>query len=202
MKKVGLMVGVLWISVVHAQSIDPVSLLVAKAIKVIDLKVQRLQHETMVLQRLQATAEQKLSNTKLAEIRRWQDQLQQLYAAYFQEMRIAKTVITNSAVVQRAMACYQELIRLYAGVHTTDMGIAHELMRKGRSAYQSLLKVTADGISMSDGERLQRIEVLYAVIEHSYTGIQSLNEKRQQQLMQEEKRKSGNQQAKKLYGLQ
>ncbi|HCL06726.1 MAG TPA: hypothetical protein DHW64_12540 [Chitinophagaceae bacterium] len=202
MKKVSLMVGVLWMNVVNAQSIDPVSMILAKAIKVIDLKVQRLQYETMVLQRLQEVAEQKLSTTKLAEIRKWQDQLQRLYADYFQEMRQAKTVITSSVGVQRTLVRYQELIRLYAGLHSADMDLANEFLGKGKSAYQTLLKVTNDGISMSDAERLEMIQVLNNVIEQSLIGIRSISEKHKQQFMQVEKRKNDNQQAKKIYGLQ
>jgi hypothetical protein len=49
----------------RAQSIDPISLVIAKVIKAIDLQVQKLQNQTIWLQQAQQVAEHELSKFKL-----------------------------------------------------------------------------------------------------------------------------------------
>jgi len=96
---------VMWITA-QGQSIDPVSLLLAKAIKSVDLKVQRMQNETLILQRAQQVVEQELAKVKLKEISNWQQQFSALYAGYFTELKQVKPFISNGLLVKRILALH------------------------------------------------------------------------------------------------
>jgi conjugation system TraG family ATPase len=95
-----LLVLIGWLFCIGAagQSIDPVSMLIAKAIKTIDLKIQRLQNQTLALQHAQQLSEQLLAKTKLAEIAAWQERLQQMYANYFEELKKLKPAVLETLV--------------------------------------------------------------------------------------------------------
>ncbi|HEX8378028.1 MAG TPA: conjugal transfer protein TraI, partial [Pedobacter sp.] len=69
---------------------------VKKVIKAADLKVQRLQNETIWLQNAQKTLENQLSKLKLAEIAEWSERQKELYGNYYNELWQVKTVITFS----------------------------------------------------------------------------------------------------------
>jgi hypothetical protein len=114
MKQVMVLMGLCWVMAAQAQSIDPVSMVIAKAIKAIDLKVQKLQNETLVLQGVQQMAEQELGKQQLAEIRNWQVQLSQLYTGYYAELKQVKSVFTVGAVVRKILSLQKEVIVEYS----------------------------------------------------------------------------------------
>ncbi len=59
---------------------------VTKVIIAVDLKVQRLQNETIWLQYAQKALENKMSQLKLDEIKDWAEKQRKLYDDYFQEL--------------------------------------------------------------------------------------------------------------------
>lgn len=79
----------------HAQ--DPITEIIkagiVKVIKAVDLKIQRLQNETIWLQNAQKTIENELSKLKLEEIGDWVEKQRVLYADYFDELQQVKSVI-------------------------------------------------------------------------------------------------------------
>jgi hypothetical protein len=66
---------------------------IKKVIKAIDLKVQRLQNQTIWLQNAQKVLENQLSKLKLTEIADWSDKQKELYAKYFDELWRIRAVI-------------------------------------------------------------------------------------------------------------
>lgn len=66
---------------------------ISKAIKAIDLKVQRLQNKVLVIQNAQKVLENKLHAMKLAEISNWSYKQKQLYERYFNELGQVKRSI-------------------------------------------------------------------------------------------------------------
>ena len=103
MKKVVLVL--LLVSVSHAsvmaQSIDPVSLLISKLIRALELQVKKMQYATMVLQQAQQVAERGLSTIKMQEIADWQRKQQDLYAGYFKELRQVNQWVKNLQQVKQ-----------------------------------------------------------------------------------------------------
>ncbi len=59
---------------------------VVKVIKAVDLKIQRLQNETIWLQNVQKVVENTFSKLKLNEIAEWSEKQRELYANYFDEL--------------------------------------------------------------------------------------------------------------------
>src|SRR5471030_1842806 len=73
---------------------EVIKLTVTKVIKAIDLKVQRMQNQTIWLQNAQKALENQLSKLRLAEISGWTSQQQQLYSGYYDELWKIKSIIT------------------------------------------------------------------------------------------------------------
>src|SRR5687768_13716432 len=80
---------------VHAQAgvVEAIKAGIVKVIKAIDLKIQRLQNETIWLQNAQKTVENALSEAKLQEIGDWVEKQRTLYADYFDELQQVRSVI-------------------------------------------------------------------------------------------------------------
>ena len=82
---------------VNAQFIivDVIKTGIKKVIKAIDLKVQRLQNQTIWLQNAQKVVENQLSKFKLDEISDWTERQRKLYAGYYDELVKVKTMIST-----------------------------------------------------------------------------------------------------------
>jgi len=66
---------------------------VKKVIKAVDLKIQRLQNETIWLQNAQKVLENQLSKLKLTEIADWTEKQKDLYGNYYEELWKIKSAI-------------------------------------------------------------------------------------------------------------
>jgi len=184
----------------EAQSIDPVSMLLAKAIKTLDLKVQRLQNETLVLQRLQQVAEQELAKVKLDEIRNWQEQLSALYVGYFAELKEVKPVISSGAMVKSILALEEHVLSEYRKFPNKTEHT--EVFHHSKALRRMLAIVLSNQLSMKDVERLQMLYTLRDAMSRCLERIQSLN---QQELLLEAKRMRLQRDAKdvkRLHGIQ
>lgn len=190
---------VLWCTA-EAQSIDPMSMLLAKAIKTLDLKVQRLQNETLVLQRLQQVAEQELAKVKLSEIRNWQEQLSTLYAGYFAELKEVKPVISSGAMVKSILALEEQVLSEYRKFPNKAEHIA--LFHHSKALSRMLAIVLGNQLSMKDAERLQMLYTLRDGMSRCLYRMQTLN---QQELLLVEKgillKRDAND-VKRLHGIQ
>ena len=67
---------------------------VTKVIKAIDLKVQRLQNQTIWLQNTQKVIENSMSELHLNEITDWVQKQKDLYSDYYKGLAEVKSVIT------------------------------------------------------------------------------------------------------------
>ncbi|WP_113653460.1 conjugal transfer protein TraI [Pedobacter namyangjuensis] len=163
---------------------------VKKVIKAMDLKVQRLQNETIWLQNAQKVLENQLSKLKLGEIAEWTGRQKELYGQYYEELWKVK-----SAIVQyRRLG---ELARLQARIVEEYRWAWNLFSRSGHFSAQELLvmeKVYAgileqsvknvDGIlsvvgsfktQMSDGERLVLIVQAGETMEQNWQDLKRFN---------------------------
>ncbi len=76
---------------------------VKKVIKAVDLKIQRLQNETIWLQNAQKTLENKMQELKLNEIGGWVEKQRALYANYYEELWKVKSAISYYRQVKDAI---------------------------------------------------------------------------------------------------
>lgn len=189
-------------SAMYAQSVDPVSLLIAKAVKALDLKIQGLQKETMVLQGLQQQAEQTLSQQQLKVIHQWQKALQDLYATYFQDLQIVKPSLQRDVRVFAMIDLDQQMRVSFQRMLKSKFADANKWITRQRQLFQQLSNVLQPGVSMSDAERLFQIDTLYRDMLRVSDALHSFEEQvvRQRALLTQKQRNI--QLFKKNYGLQ
>jgi hypothetical protein len=189
-------------STMYAQAVDPVSLLIAKAVKTLDLKIQGLQKETMVLQGLQQQAEQRLSQQQLKVIHQWQKALEDLYAKYFQDLQIVKPFLQRDVRVLAMMDLDRQIRGIYQRVPESKFGETNKWLIKQHQLFEQLSNVLRSGVSMSDAERLYQIDALFRDMQCVSDSLHSFEERvvRQRALLAQKQRDI--QLFKKNYGLQ
>lgn len=189
---------------VYAQSIDPVSLILAKAIKAIDLKVQRIQNQTLVLQQVQQQEEQKLSKQKLEEISSWHRQLSALYAGYFSELKQVKPMISGGTTVRRIFAMQQQVAFVY-GNSQKDPSTKPRydaILNQSRELVQTLQLVLTGQMASKDAERVAMVGTLKDAMHECLENMQSLHEQEAEILSDKKRKQSDLRFVKRLYAIQ
>ncbi|MES2457841.1 MAG: conjugal transfer protein TraI [Bacteroidota bacterium] len=189
---------------------------VKKVIKAIDLKVQRLQNETIWLQNAQKTLENAMSKLKLQEISGWTERQRDLYQEYFQELGKVKSLISYyhrikdiSSKQVRLVKSYQrawQLLQQDRNFNPEELdymakvysGILEESLK---NIDQVLLVVSSFQTKMTDGERLSIIRKAADEIDQNYYDLQQFS--RQNVILSLSRAKDANDASaiKKLYGI-
>ena len=176
----------------HAQIpiAEAVKLVVKRVIKAIDLKVQRMQNQTIWLQNAQKTIENELSRFRLNEITDWSEKQRSLYDQYYQELwkvkstiayyrRIKDLTMKQVAMVgeyQRAWHLFQsdkhfhpdeilEMQHVYLGI----------LEASARNLEQVMLVVNPGKTQMTDQQRLEAINMAGDRLEETYSDLKQYN---------------------------
>lgn len=163
---------------------------VKKVIKAVDLKVQRLQNETIWLQNAQKVLENQLSKLKLTEIADWTERQKELYSEYYNSLWKVKTAITYYKRVrdltQRQIAIVDEYKWAW-GLFQKDRHFSADELARMQQTYlaileqsvknldQVLLVVNSFKTQMSDGKRLEIINAAAEKIEENYTDLKQFN---------------------------
>lgn len=161
-----------------AQGIDPVSLVIAKVIKAIDLQVQKLQNQTIWLQQAQQVAEHELSKLKLDEIADWQAKQKELYSDYFKELNTVKTVIRSLPQVKQILNMQSQIVMEYNryAKDKTRQASFDELLGLSRDIVQSLQQVISGGVlSMEDADRTMFLFTLRDAMSECLDSMKGLN---------------------------
>lgn len=161
---------------------------VKKVIKAVDLKVQRLQNETIWLQNAQKVLENQLSKLKLTEIADWTERQRKLYAEYYEELWKVKAAISYyrqvKSLTEKQIAIVDEYKWAW-GLFSKDKHFSVEELEKMGQVYsgileeslknldQILLVVNAFKTQMSDGERL---EIIYKAGEQLEDNLRDLKQ--------------------------
>ena len=190
---------------------------VKKIIKAVDLKIQREQNKVIWLQNAQKTIENAMSKLKLTEISQWTEKQRALYEDYFTELKKVKNTISTYKKVKSVVemqvrlvgeyksawsllskdknftaAEKQEMYRIYSGMFDESLKNIDQLM----------LVTNSFTTQMSDGKRLELIDLAGKNMEANLTDLGSFNNRnfnlahlRSRDLNQVEM-------IKKIYGLQ
>lgn len=161
-----------------AQSIDPVSLVIAKIIKAIDLQVQKLQNQTIWLQQAQQVTEHELSKLKLSEIADWQRKQQQLYAGYFLELQTVRSAVKTLPQVKQILSLQSDLVVTYNRIAKDGVSrsAADALLGLSRNVLSSLHDVTsANGLVMKDADRVKMISSLRDAMQDCLDNMKELD---------------------------
>lgn len=163
---------------------------VKRVIKAVDLRVQRLQNETIWLQNAQKTLENQLSKLKLGEIADWTEKQKELYSKYYQELWEIKSAITYYKRMKELTTKQIELVDQYKWAWNLFKKDKHftieeldfmEKVYKGileeslKNADELLLVVGSFKTQMSDAARLEMINNAADRIDNNVSDLKKFN---------------------------
>nr|WP_317128604.1 conjugal transfer protein TraI [Flavobacterium supellecticarium] len=188
-----------------------------KAIKAIDLKIQRAQNKVIWLQNAQKTLENTLTKLKLKEIGEWTDKQKKQYESYYEELTKVKSIISYYQrirdVVEKQGLMVQEYGRLWNLLRQDANFTADELdyMEDVNSGILGESLQNIDHISlivqsfttkMSDAKRLELINEASNQIDKSYNRLRQFNNQNILLSVQRSKSLSEIESVKRYYGIQ
>lgn len=189
---------------------------VKKAIKAIDLKIQRLQNKTIWLQNAQKEVENTLSKLKLNEISDWTERQKELYQEYYDELKKVKSIISYYKRIRditdkqaRLVSEYQRYWEMFfQDSHFSDDELAYMQKVYGGILSESLQNmeqiftiIESFTTQMSDGQRLKLINDAADRIDQNYNDLAAFNKENVMLSLQRAKTKSEAAKMKRFYGL-
>ncbi|MFD2164514.1 conjugal transfer protein TraI [Paradesertivirga mongoliensis] len=163
---------------------------VKKVIKAVDLKIQRMQNETIWLQNAQKVMENQLSKLKLTEISDWTERQRLLYAKYYTDLWKVKAAISYYQRIREITIKQVYLVEEYRRawhlaksdknfspreleyIYNVYTGILNESVK---NMDQILLIVNSFKTQMSDAKRLELINQAANRIDQNYTDLIQFN---------------------------
>ena len=190
---------------------------VKKVIKAMDLKVQRLQNETIWLQNAQKVLENQLSKLKLMEIADWTQKQKELYGQYYEELWKVKTAITYYKRLKDLTTRQVDIIDEYKwawalfskdGHFSPDELTAMEKVYSGileesvKNVDQILMIVGSFKTQMSDAARLELIVSAADEMDRNWSDLKRFN--RENSLLSIQRAKSLDEvvKLKEIYGIE
>jgi hypothetical protein len=189
---------------------------VKKAIKAIDLKIQRLQNKTIWLQNAQKVLENKMSELKLTEISDWVNKQKDLYANYFDELWKVKNAVATyqrvKEIIQKQVQLAREYSRAYA-LFKKDKNFTPDEISYMHQVYTSILDESVKNIDqiqlvisafvtqISDVKRLEIINQASDILEQNLSDLREFNQENIKVSLQRAKEKNDIDVVKRLYGL-
>jgi len=195
---------------------EVIKLTVTKVIKAIDLKVQRMQNQTIWLQNAQKVLENQLSKLRLSEISGWSSKQQQLYSGYYDELWKIKSIITYYQRIKdltvKQVALVTEYNQAWALLKQDKHFSATELSQMAQvysgilsasvqNLDQILLIINPNKTQMTDEQRLELINHAGDHLDNNYSDLQRFNTQNEVLSLQRSKDLSDTQITKALYGI-
>ncbi len=202
----------------HAQ--DPILEIIKQGIKkvivAVDLKIQRLQNQTVWLQNAQKTIENTMSKLRLTEISDWVEKQRKLYDDYFQELWKVKTVIAYYQRVKDIIETQVAMVNEYRGawaLFRQDHNFTAEELDFMFKVYTGMLEeslknidqlylvINAFATQMSDAKRLELINQAADQAEQGYMDLKQFNNQNKIMSLQRASERGEIEYVKRLYGL-
>lgn len=189
---------------------------VKKVIKAVDLKVQRMQNETLWLQNAQKVMENQLSKLKLGEIATWSEKQRTLYAKYYMDLWKVKTAISYyhriKEITNKQVFLVEEYRNAWAMAQKDDNFNPQErqymfdvytgiLKESAKNIDQILLIVNSFKTQMTDAERLVLINKAADRIDRNFRDLKQFNSQNILLSLQRSKTKQEINKIQNLYGL-
>lgn len=173
---------------------DPIAIVIkegiAKVIRAIDLKIQRLQTKTIWLQNAQKEIENTMSKLKLDEITGWVEKQRELYKDYFEELQKVKSVLTYyhqvKDITALQLAILKEYKRSIEGIRS-DAHFSPEETASMLRVYSGIidesiqhldalsLVINAFTTRMSDEKRMEIIEGVRTALQKNYDDLRTFS---------------------------
>lgn len=170
---------------------DVIKAAATKVIKAIDLKVQRMQNQTIWLQNAQKALENQLSKLRLDEITGWTDRQRQLYSNYYDELWQIKSVITYYQRIKDMTAKQLAMVREYRqawAVVNRDGRFSPAELKYMEEVYAGMLDASLKNLDqimvvingfktqMTDEQRLVLINKAGDQLDENYDDLHRFNE--------------------------
>ena len=190
---------------------------IKKVIRAVDLKIQRMQNETIWLQNAQKVMENQLSKLKLAEIANWTERQRELYSKYYTDLWKVKAAISYYERIKDIMRKQVFLVSEYKkawNLAKQDKNFKPEELDYMYEVYNGILKDSAKNLDqillivnsfktqMSDAKRLELINEAADKIDQNYNDLKQFNTQNILLSLQRSKSLKQVEDVQKLYGLQ
>lgn len=189
---------------------------VKKVIKAVDLRVQRLQNETIWLQNAQKAVENTLSKLKLDEISDWTERQRALYADYYQKLWEVKSMIAAYKRVKGLAETQAAIVKEYSwaiGLLGKDKHFTAEELLSMQEVYRGILDASIKNLDqvfvvvssfktqMADAKRLELIEAAAEAMDQNFADLKQFNNQNIMLSIQRAKSEFEVEALKKWYGL-
>ena len=199
-----------------AQIIDIADEIIKEALETADLKIQRLQTQTILLQNTEKALENTMAGDLLDDITGWVQQQEQLFGEYYGELWQVKSVLSGfsrvSGLIERQKQLVTDYQRVTAAIQrdphfnvtevsqmlNTYSGI---LSASERNVGQLALVIESFATQMDDAGRLRIIDETAGEIDREYAALQQYTQENTLLSLQRAKDESEIQTIKALYGL-
>jgi conjugal transfer/entry exclusion protein len=224
MKKMIVMTGIVMMGtltpVQKAEAQNPIleviKAAVIKVIKAVDLKIQRLQNETIMLQNAQKALENTLTKLKLDNITEWVEKHRNLYKDYYEELYKVKNIITYYKRIKDISEKQVKIMEEYKwawNLFKKDENFTADELEYMAKVYSGLLDQSVKNIDqislvvnsfvtqMSDAKRLQIINSTADQVDANYYDLTKFNQEAILLSLQRSKAQKDLKEAKKIYGI-
>lgn len=189
---------------------------VKKVIKAVDLKVQRLQNETIWLQNAQKSLENQLSKLKLTEIADWAEKQKEIYSKYYNELWQIKSAISYYKRLKDLTTKQLAIVDEYKwawNLFKKDKNFTPDELDYMEKVYsgildesiknldQVLLVVNSFKTQMSDAKRLEIINAAANNMDTNYSDLKQFNTQNSKLSIQRAKSNDEITVLKELYGI-
>lgn len=163
---------------------------VKKVIKAVDLKVQRLQNQTIWLQNAQKVLENTLSKLKLGEIADWTQRQKELYSGYYNELWQIKSAIAYYKRIKDLTVKQVAIVDEYKwawGLFAKDKHFSVQELDYMQKVYSGILEESVKNLDqiilvvnsfktqMTDAERLELIAKAADGMDENYSALKKFN---------------------------
>jgi|SRR5690242_1568657 len=189
---------------------------VKKAIKAVDLKIQRLQNKTIWLQNAQKSLENALSKLKLDEISDWAEKQKEQYRKYYKELAQVKAIISYyqriGDIIKKQRRLMDEYSHAWRLIRQDKQFSEQEIMYMEK-VYVGILDESIKNIDqisliiksfttkMGDAKRLELINEAADQVDMNYADLVQFNQQNMLLSLQRAKSEVEVLEVKKLYGL-
>lgn len=189
---------------------------VKKVIKAVDLKIQRMQNETIWLQNAQKVMENQLSKLKLTEISDWTERQKELYSKYYTDLWKVKAAISYYQRIKDVTTKQVFLVEEYKkawSLARQDKNFTAEELDYMQKVYGGILKESAKNLDqlllvvnsfktqMSDAQRLELINDAADKIDENFNDLRQFNSQSIVMSLQRSKSQEQVEAVQRLYGL-
>ncbi|MCZ4223520.1 conjugal transfer protein TraI [Pedobacter rhodius] len=189
---------------------------VKKVIKAVDLKVQRLQNQTIWLQNAQKVLENQLSKLKLTEISDWTEKQKNLYSEYYEELWKIKSAIAYYKRIKDLTLKQVAIVDEYKwawGLFNKDKHFKPEELEQMEKVYKGILDESIKNLDMiilvvnsfktqmTDAKRLELINDAVNKMDGNYSDLKRYNQENIQLSIQRSRSLDETAKLKEIYGV-